>query len=226
MRYIRRLFEHHARKMRNIVARGVVAMVQDELKLQTNQIRLLDGELIDGAERCQQYGFTSYPLNGAECFVVFAGAGREHPLILSADDRRYRFRDHKPGEVRIYTDEGDYILFKRDNTIEVRTKHLVVNAEEDVTVNTKVATINASDEVTVETAQYNLKADLLNWEIGAWSVKSRSGEGMVTATVDMNLAQNGWHTTTGDQTAGTISQMHHVHTTTQPGGGTSGEPQG
>ena len=75
-RYIERLFEKHARKMRNIVARGEVAMVQDGPKMQTNQIKLLDGELIDGAERAQQYGFTSHPQSGAECFVVFAGAGR------------------------------------------------------------------------------------------------------------------------------------------------------
>lgn len=226
MCFIVRLFEKHARKMRNIVSRGEVSMVQDGPKMQTNQIKLLDGELIDGAERAQQYGFTSHPQNGAECFVVFAGADRAHPIILSVDDRRYRPKDHKPGEVRIYTDEGDYILLKRDNTIEVKTKHLIVNADEDVTVNTKVATVNAETSVTVETAEYNLKADLLNWEIGAWSVKSRDGEGTVTATVKMNLEQDGYHNSTGDQKAGSISQMHHVHTNTQPGGGTSGEPQG
>jgi phage baseplate assembly protein V len=133
LRYIRRLFEHHARKMRNIVARGEVSLVLDSPKMQTNQIRLLDGELIDEAERAQQYGFTSHPLNGAEAFAVFVGAAREHPVILAVDDRRFRVTGLRQGEVCIYTDEGDAITLKRGNRIEVKTHYADVLAEKNIT---------------------------------------------------------------------------------------------
>jgi phage baseplate assembly protein V len=125
-RFIHRRFEQFGRKLRNIVARGIVQMVDDGSKMQTTQIGLLDGEIFDGAERAQQYGFSSHPLPGAECFVVFCGSAREHPVIVSVDDRRHRQRDSKPGEVVIYTDEGDSIHFKRGNIIEVTTKGDVI----------------------------------------------------------------------------------------------------
>lgn len=223
MRYIHRLFEKHSRKMRNIVARGEVSMVQDGPMMQTNQIKVLDGELIDGAERAQQYGFTSHPQGGAECFVVFADGDRSHPIILSVDDRRYRVKSSKAGEVVIYTDEGDMISLKRDNTIEVTTKHLVVNAEEDVTYTTKAFTINtesfdvfASDSAALTTPDLGLHADSL-------TATNRMGEA-ATATFKGNLDQDGEHSSTGDQKAGTISQMHHQHDGIQPGDSNTGEP--
>jgi phage baseplate assembly protein V len=167
----------------------------------------------------QQYGFSSHPHAGAECFVVFAGAGRDHPLVFSVDDRRFRVRASEPGEVVLYTDEGDTIRMKRGNRIEVETKHLAATAEEDAEIATRKAVVKATDEYVLETAH-------LKWRIGAWSVESLEGEGPVTATVRMNLDQEGWHRSTGDQVAGAVSQVHHVHAGVQPGGGTSGEPQG
>lgn len=216
LRYIQRLFAHHARKMRNMVARGVVNMVQDELKMQANQVQLLDGEVIEGAERAQQYGFTSHPLEGAECFVVFADGAREHPIILSVDDRRYRFKSHEPGEVRVYTDEGDYILLKRDNTIEIHTKHLVINAEEDVTTNTKKHTINCETH-TVNASQ---RVGVITPALG---VECDEEEGKTKATFRGDLEQDGYHTSTGDQVAGGVSQINHPH---RDAGGTgpSGPP--
>jgi len=221
-RYIDRLFAHHARKMRNIVARGIVSMVDDERKLQETQIRLLDSELVEKAERVQQYGFSSHPQNEAECFVVFAGAGREHPLVFSVDDRRYRVKATKQGEVVIYTDEGDSIHLKRDNTIVVTTKHLVVDAEEDVVFNTKEMTINADTQLLIDTPLIRLRTDNITQE--------GRGEGMPEVYVKGNIHhegdkdQIGRHTSTGDQVAGTISQMHHLHQDAG-GSGLSGEPQ-
>lgn len=224
MRFIIRLFEKHARKMRNIVARGVVSLVRDDLKMQTNQIRLLDGEIIDGAERVQQYGFSSHPLGGAECFVAFSGAAREHPLVFSVDDRRYRIKSSQAGEVVIYTDEGDYIHLKRDNTIEVKTKHLIINAEDDVTFTTKDFTINtetfdvfASQSAAITTPDLGLHADSV-------TATSRMG-GAASATFRGDLNQDGSHTSTGDQVAGTISQKGHVHVGVQSGNSATGAPR-
>ena len=209
MRFIQRLFERHARKMRNIVARGVVSLVQDGLKMQTNQIRLLDGEIIDSAERAQQYGFTSTPHDGAECFVVFAGADRAHPIILSVDDRRYRIKGSKPGEVVIYTDEGDTISLKRNNTIEVVTKHFVVTAEEDVLVESKRICLRGSEKISLETPDLALGG-------------MEEGE-PTTAQFNGDINQEGTHTSPGDQIAAGVSQVNHPHRDAG-GSGNSGPP--
>lgn len=214
MRFIARLFEKHARRMRNIVSRGEVSMVQDGFKMQTNQIRLLDGELIDGAERAQQYGFTSHPQNGAECFVAFAGADRAHPIILSVDDRRYRIKSSKPGEVVIYTDEGDQIALKRDNTIEVATKHFIVKAEEDVTIETKVFTLAAETSITSESPLTAVKTDALTMSNKDGGETSATMQGSLTASNDIQ-ANNG-----------AVSLRGHVHDGIQRGNDDTNKPVG
>jgi phage baseplate assembly protein V len=208
-RYIDRLFERQARKTRNVAARGIVSMVDDERKMQENQIRLLDGELVDGAERVQQYGFSSHPQNDAECFVVFAGAGREHPLVFSVDDRRYRIKGSKAGEVIIYTDEGDTIRLKRDNTIEVTTRHFIVKAEEDAIIETKNLRLRGSTRISLETPSL---------AVGGF------GEGeAAAASIKGDLDQEGSHSSTGDQVAGGVSQISHPHSNAG-GSGNSGPP--
>lgn len=52
----------------------------------------------------------------------------------------------------------------------------------------------------------------------------QNGEG-ATSTLNGNLQVNGKISSSGDQTAGGISQMHHTHTGVLPGGGSTGEPQ-
>lgn len=51
------------------------------------------------------------------------------------------------------------------------------------------------------------------------------GSGGATATMNANMTVNGTITSTGDQTAGGISQMSHVHTGVEAGGSTTGGPQ-
>ena len=46
-----------------------------------------------------------------------------------------------------------------------------------------------------------------------------------SATMNANLSINGSVTSTGDQTAGGISQVNHTHTGVEPGGGSTGKPQ-
>lgn len=147
-----RLLERLSRRMRNIVARGVISLVRDAHKWQSTQLELLDGEVLDDAERAQQYGFSSVPHAGAEAVVLFVGADRSHPVVLAVDDRRYRVQALKDGEVVIYTDEGDRIHLKRERTIEVTTRHFVVKAEDDVRIETKNFSVQADQSVQVETA--------------------------------------------------------------------------
>lgn len=129
-----------AGKLRVLVSRAVLALVNDAAKLQGVQVTLLDEETRSEIERFQQYGFSCHPLEGAEAIVLAVGGSRSHMVALSIDDRRYRKKDLEPGEVALYTDEGDYVLFKRGRIVEVKagTKVLVDAPDAEFTGNVLV----------------------------------------------------------------------------------------
>lgn len=115
---IRRLF----RRMALVVGRAVLEVVDDERQIQAVQLQALDGEVVDGAERFQQYGFTSHPHPGAEAVLLALGGERQHPIVPAIDDRRYRPRGLAEGEVCLYTSEDTAdaqhrIIFKRGRGI-------------------------------------------------------------------------------------------------------------
>jgi phage baseplate assembly protein V len=113
-----KLIEPLRRRMALMVARGVVSVVNDSLKLQNVQVKLLSGEVRD-YERIQQYGFTSVPLETAEAVAVCIDGDRDHGIVIAVDDKRYRIKGLQGGEVALYTDEGDKIHLKRGHKIEM-----------------------------------------------------------------------------------------------------------
>ncbi len=132
------------RRVMMALARGVVQTVQDGPKMQTLQASFLADEIRSGMEHPQNYGFTSNPHPGAECVAAFLGGNRDHGVVLVVDDRRYRLKALAPGEVAIYTDEGDKIVLKRNRVIEFTTNTLIINAATKVEVNTPAFEVNAS----------------------------------------------------------------------------------
>lgn len=111
--------------LRNLIGRALLALVDDARKMQEVQVELLDGESRAVAERFQDYGFTSVPEEGAEAIALAVGGSRSHMVVVAVDDRRYRKRDLKPGEVCVYSKFGDYVLLKADGTIEVKASSKV-----------------------------------------------------------------------------------------------------
>lgn len=132
------------RRISNMIARAVVRLVSDDTKLQSLQVSLLAETTRDGAERFQQYGFTSHPHVGAEAIVLFPFGNRDHPIVIAVDDRRYRKTGLEPGETALYTDEGDFILMKRGRIVQV-----VAGAKLDVTAPEVV--VAASSKIRFET---------------------------------------------------------------------------
>jgi phage baseplate assembly protein V len=102
-----------SRRVGLMVARGMLALANDTLKMQGVQVQLLDGEVRE-MERLQNYGFSSRPHPGAEVATVFVGGNRDHGLALAIDDRRYRVRGLQSGEVVIYDDIGHRITLTRN----------------------------------------------------------------------------------------------------------------
>ncbi|MDX2094368.1 MAG: phage baseplate assembly protein V [Alphaproteobacteria bacterium] len=121
-----------------VIGRAVLSAVNDATKRQLVQFEALKGEIKDGVERMQQYGFSSVPLAGAQVLFVCLGGNRDHPVVVSVDDPRFRKSGMEPGEVAIYTDEGDYILLKRGRTIEIETVNLLVKCSESARFETPI----------------------------------------------------------------------------------------
>lgn len=122
--------------LKNLLARGTVVLVSAAAKMQKMQVRLLANEVKDGMEHFEPYGFTSNPLAGADVLAVFFGGDRSHGVIICAGDRRFRLQNTAPGEVALYTDEGDKLHFKRGRVIEIETVTLKVKATEAVEFDT------------------------------------------------------------------------------------------
>lgn len=122
------------RRVLLMVGRAVLALVDDSRKLQIVQVQGLARETLDGAERVQQYGFSSHPHPGAECVVLAVGGARQHPLVIAVDDRRYRVTGLARGETCLYTDEdsGDHphrVTLKRGRRIELKADTTTLTLE-------------------------------------------------------------------------------------------------
>jgi phage baseplate assembly protein V len=129
-------------RIRNMIGRAMVSRIDDATTLQSLQINLSADETQDGAERFQDYGFTSVPLPGAEAAVMCAGGLRSHALVIAVADRRYRLKGLQAGEVAIYDDQGQKIVLMRDR-IAITSPFKVEVTAPTVIVDADTATITA-----------------------------------------------------------------------------------
>ena len=77
-----------------MISRAVLSAISDGAGIQLVQVKLLEGEVRDGVERFQNYGFTSVPLPGAEGIMACVSGNRDHGVIVAMDDRRYRIKNN------------------------------------------------------------------------------------------------------------------------------------
>ncbi len=104
-------------RMRQMCMRVVVALVDDAPKMQQVQVKGLSEQDRDQVERWQNYGFTSVPFPGAEGVAIAIGGSSDHLAVLVVDDRRYRITADKPGEVRLYDDQGQSVHLSREGIV-------------------------------------------------------------------------------------------------------------
>lgn len=126
--------------LNRMLVRGTVVLVDSARKLQALQMRLTAGEVKDGLEHFEPYGFTSNPLAGAEGIAAFIGGDRSHGVLLVVADRRYRIQGMEPGEVAIYTDEGAKIHLKRGRIIDIEADVINFKAATAVSFDTPAIT--------------------------------------------------------------------------------------
>lgn len=123
LRQLRHILRPHATRLANMIARGVVQLVNDGKKMQLVQIGALANETVEGdkgAEHFQAYGFSSVPLVGAEHVTIFPTGDRGHPLVIVVADRRYRPTGREPGEVTVYNHTGASMTITKDGDIVAR----------------------------------------------------------------------------------------------------------
>jgi phage baseplate assembly protein V len=104
-------------RLRGMVARAVIRLVNDEVGLQAVQVSTTADNEPDDVERLQSYGFTSVPFAGAEGIALAVGGSQAHMIVINVDDRRYRIKGLQTGEVAIYDDLGKSVLLGRDGMV-------------------------------------------------------------------------------------------------------------
>ncbi len=151
-RLIHKLTAPLARRVRLLARRAVVRLVYDDAKMQELQLAIFSGEVRDGVERWEDYGFTSHPPPGAEAIVLALGGNTDHGAVIKVADRRYRLTALAAGEVALYDDQGQVIHFKRDKTIHIYgCDPLTADIGVAATITCPLVTLVASTKVTMTT---------------------------------------------------------------------------
>lgn len=88
------------------VGRAIIEAVTDTDEIQLVKISGLDGEVQDGVERIQNYGFTSNVPKGGESVVLYVQGNREDGIVITADHGEYRVSGLKSGETAVYSMHG------------------------------------------------------------------------------------------------------------------------
>ena len=94
--------------------------------------------------------------------AIFNGGNRTSGIVVCVEDKRYRLKGLESGEVALYTDEGDSLVLKRDNTIEINTKKFIVNAQDSIELSTKETVIN-TEKFRVTNGSDDITALMTNW---------------------------------------------------------------
>lgn len=116
---MRRVLHPLAVRVRSLLGRGLIQTVDDTKGIQEVQVGLLSGETRARVPRLQDYGITSNPPVGSEAAIGFRGGLREAGMVLRAEHRGSRPTGLEPGEVAVYSDEGDRLHFKRGRKAEL-----------------------------------------------------------------------------------------------------------
>lgn len=185
------------RRITLMVSRAVGRLVDPATLLQTLQLELLKGEVLDGVEHMEGYGRTAHPPAGYEALTASLGGDRAHTVALAAFHRQFRVRNLAEGEQAIYDDLGNVIHFKRDR--------IMVNSGDLVEVIAPEVKVIASTKITLDSPLVACTNDLQVTGLATVGALSSTGvAGSSSVSGDLNV-------TGGDVTVDGISSKHHKH---------------
>ncbi len=99
-------------------APAVITATDDTGPIHKAQIRINGTpETLDNVGVMQIYGFASHAPAGTDAAAMFIHGHRDNPVIVATGNQQARKRDQKPGEVSLYSDEGDAVSLQRGNQL-------------------------------------------------------------------------------------------------------------
>lgn len=199
--------------LRGLLARGVVESVDDSPMMRTVQAEFLPGDVREGLEHFEPYGFTSRVKKGAEAIGAFFNGDRSHGVVLVTADRRFRLHVEE-GEVAVFDDQGQKVVLKRDGILVETPKNLTATVGGNAVATVKGTTTLKSGAVTIDAPSVHIT--------GTLSVDGHiKGTGGLAVSGGSGAAVTGSITATGDIKAGSISLQGHTHTEQGDGAETS-----
>ena len=129
-------------RIKNLLCRGVLTLVNDEEGVQLVQTSLLADEVRSDIEHPTEYGFTSKAIPGAQTISIFYGGNRDNGSVITVYDQRYRIKNLEDGDVCIYNNEGNTICLKQGGLIEITAPLVRIIGNLEVT-----GTINATGDI-------------------------------------------------------------------------------
>lgn len=195
--------ERAATRVRNAF-RAVLSGLRTNVPVQLVQVKALAGETLQDVELFQQFGFTSGPPSGTELIIVPLGGKTSHGVIIGTEHGSFRVTVGQ-GETCIYNQWGAKLAFKKERLIHMECDDFIADVKNSYTVNATAIQHTASSQA--------------NYNAPALTFGGRDGK-TATAVMNANIEQNGWHKSTGDQVAGNVSLIGHVHPENDNGGPT------
>jgi phage baseplate assembly protein V len=112
---IKKATEKISNKVQLMIGRCVLKAAAGQ-GLLAMQVEALEDEIIEGAERIENYGLAGHPPGGSEGAMVSAGGSRDHVLIVAMEDRGVRPAITE-GEVKLYSKFQQFIHLDKDGNI-------------------------------------------------------------------------------------------------------------
>ncbi len=181
--------------------RATLSAIDTKKPIQFAQLKGVYTEKLQEAELMQHFGMTSSPPEGTQCIIVPLGGKSVHGAIIATENENFRIVVER-GETCIYNQWGARITFKKEKNIEIECDNFILNAKNSVQINTQKLHEYASTAAAYASP--------------ALSFEGTNGS-IATAKMRANIEQEGYHTSTGDQVAGNISQQRHRHSCSECG---------
>jgi phage gp45-like len=149
-------------------------------------------ETIDNLQVVQHYGLAVHAPVGSDAFVTFGNGDRSNGVVHATANQKARPRGQKPGEVTIFTDEGDTIALRRNHNIVITTPGTVTVSGATLVV------IEASEKVRMVTPRLEVTGDVIDHcdEQGHTAANMRS---IYNTHTHGNVQNGGGHTAQPDQ---------------------------
>lgn len=235
-RAVKKIMAPLERRVRLMVARGIVRVASNGVGIQALQLQLGLTEVADKVEYFQHYGFTSSLLPSSEVIAAFVGGSRSHGVVLGSRDRKFGVQPVADGQVLIWDNKGNQVWLKEDGIFVVSPAKVDVAAP---VVNITATDVNvvASGALSVEVAgaatiavegETTLEcAGDLNIDVAGETSLESTGNLRITAPATQIIGQ--LHVTgdvvagAGEEPVGCVGLLEHTHPTPA---GESGPPAG